>query len=86
MTAESPERNGVRKAILAAIDDRDDGGDDTARISDVVDDALANTRHAENPSGVFEAFAVLFRSGEVYEPKPGHVRRTNGPRDPGGES
>lgn len=82
MTKDNPDRRDARIAIFDAIDFHDDGGDDPARISAVVEDAIL--ADVAGPSAVFEAFAVLFRSGEVYETQPGHVRRTSGPKNPDG--
>jgi hypothetical protein len=73
MTEEIPERGDRRSArstILSAIDDHDD---DPAPIVDVVERALIE----HDPTTVFEAFADLIRSGEIYEAKTDRVRRTS---------
>jgi hypothetical protein len=81
MTTGRPEggRRDARQAIFEAIDAHDDA-DDPARISAVVEDAVV--ADVAGPSAVFDAFATLFRHGDVYEPRPGHVRRTT-PLDDG---
>lgn len=85
MTEENPMRTDARKEILAAIDSHDDGGDTAAPIDKVVYDVFQ--RDVSGPAEVFDAFSVMFRNGRVYEPEPGHVRRTEGAtadRDPTG--
>lgn len=82
MTDEIPNRGtaDARRVILQQVDSHEGGIDDPAAISDVVEDAIR--ADVAGPSEVFDAFASMFRRGEVYEVEPGHVRRTSGLGDP----
>lgn len=64
------ETSSIRKAILERIEL---GGGDPVPIGDVVHDV---TKDYGNPTTVCRSVAALHETGEIYEPKPAHLKRT----------